>query len=114
MSVVRRYLDAVASREWDVARACLSPGVQRVGPFGDAYAGRDEYLEFLRRLMPTLKGYEMRIDRVIVGDDGSCAVAELTETIELGGRTVCTPESLVFDLDADGRIVRIRIYIQQL
>jgi ketosteroid isomerase-like protein len=111
--VVRRYLDAVASQDWDSAQKCLTEDVHRVGPFKDAYAGRDSYLEFLRQLMPTLKGYRMDVERVITGQEGRCAVAELTETVELDGQVVVTPESLVFDLAEDDRIVRIRIYIQQ-
>ena len=84
-----------------------------MGPFQDAYDGRDSYLRFLGALMPTLKGYRMDVERVIAGEDGRSAVAELTETVELDGRVVVTPESLVFDLADDGKIRRIRIYIQQ-
>jgi ketosteroid isomerase-like protein len=113
MSLVRRYLDAIAHLDWDTARECLSEDVVRVGPFGDTYQGRDEYLRFLQRLMPTLKSYQMDLDRVITGADGRCAVAELTETMEIDGRTVVTPESLVFDLDQDDHILGIKIYIQR-
>ena len=113
MSVVRRYLDGVAGQDWDVVSECLAAGVRRVGPFGDVYEGRDDYLAFLRRIMPTLAGYRMDVERVLHLGDGTAAVAELSETVELDGRTVRTPESLVFDLDPDGRIRHIAIYIQQ-
>jgi ketosteroid isomerase-like protein len=113
VSVVRRYLDAVATFDWDAARDCLSEDVHRVGPFGDAYTGRDRYLGYLRDLMPTLAGYRMEIERVFDSDDRRSAVAELTETVELDGRVVVTPESLVFDLGPEGTIVAIRIYTQR-
>jgi hypothetical protein len=41
-------------------------------------------------------------------------VVELTETIDTGAGPIVTPEALVFDLDADGRIAHIAIYIQRL
>lgn len=114
MHVVARYLDAVATGDWGSAEACLAADVERVGPFGDTYTGRSEYLDFLRKLMPTLQGYEMDLRRVMVSGDGRAAVAELTETVDMDGRTVVTPESLVFDIDPDGLIRAIRIYIQRL
>jgi ketosteroid isomerase-like protein len=111
--VVTRYLEAVSKQDWETAEGCLADDVRRVGPFGDTYTGRVEYLEFLRKLMPTLQGYGMDIARLIVSDDGRVAVAELTETVEIDGRAVVTPESLVFDLDEAGRITAVRIYLQQ-
>lgn len=91
---------------------CLADDVVRVGPFGDTYEGKDDYVAFLSGLMPTLEGYSMRIGRLMA--DGPFAVAELGETVELGGVRVHTPEALVFDFDAEGRISHISIYIQRL
>lgn len=113
MSIVRRYLDGVAGQDWGTVSGCLTVDVRRVGPFGDVYEGRDDYLAFLRRTMPALAGYRMDVGRVLYLEDGAAAVAELSETVELDGRPVRTPESLVFDLDAEGRIRHIAIYIQQ-
>lgn len=114
MSVVRRYLDGVAVQDWAVVSECLAADVRRVGPFGDVYEGREEYLAFLSRIMPTLAGYRMDVERVLYLGQDTAAVAELSETVELGGRQVRTPESLIFDLDAEGRIRHIAIYVQQL
>lgn len=114
MSLIRRYLDGVAGQDWAVVSECLAADVRRVGPFGDVYEGREQYLAFLRRTMPTLAGYRMDVERVLHAADDTAAVAELSETVELDGRSVRTPESLVFDLDDDGRIRHIAIYIQQL
>jgi ketosteroid isomerase-like protein len=114
VDAVRRYLDAVAGQDWGTVSDCLAADVRRVGPFGDVYEGHDRYLAFLRRTMPTLAGYRMDVERVLSLGDGRAAVAELSETVELDGRAVRTPESLVFDLDDEGRIRHIAIYIQQL
>jgi hypothetical protein len=109
-SIVRSYLDAVAVQDWDGTASCLSDDVLRIGPFGDVYQGRENYLGFLGRLMPTLAGYGMRISRLIECE--GTVVAELTETVSADGRPIETPECLVFDLDSEDRIARIAIYIQ--
>ena len=112
MSIARRYLDAVADQEWEAASSCLAEAIRRVGPFGDVYQGRDQYLEYLRELMPTLAGYRMEIRRVV--EAGSVVVVELAETIVADEHPIETAESLVFDLDEDGLIAHIAIYIQQV
>ena len=110
--VVERYLDAVAAHDWDALAACLCEDVVRVGPFGDTYTPRAPYIEFLAGLMPTLAGYSMKVDRVLYA--GPVALAQLSETVEVNGELVETPEALVFELDGEGRIARIAIYIQRV
>jgi len=113
--VVERYLDAIIGHDWDALAACLSDdGFTRVGPWGDEYADKGRYLAFIAELMPRLPGYEMRVDRVTYSGDGRLAVVELTETVDVDGSRHPTPEALVFDLDAAGRIVRIQVFIQTL
>jgi ketosteroid isomerase-like protein len=110
--VIERYLDAIASHDWDVVEQCIADDIVRVGPYGDRYAGRGEYLAFIADLMPKLAGYSMNVHRVTyVGD--ALAYAELTETIDAKGTPMRTPEVLVFAL-AGGRITRVDIYIQTL
>ena len=65
-------------------RATIRDDVVRIGPFGDVYAGH-HYVEFLAGLMPTLPGYAMEVSRVTYVDDGSRAVAELSETVTVDG-----------------------------
>jgi ketosteroid isomerase-like protein len=109
--IVERYLDAVVSHNWEALSECLAEDVVRVGPFLDTYSPRGPYVEFLAGLMPTLPGYAMRVDRVLY--QGNVALAQLSETVELDGTPVETPEALVFDLDDHGRIARIEIFIQR-
>ena len=112
--VVERYLDAVVGHDWNALATCLSDdGFVRVGPWGDEYADKAEYVAFISGLMPKLPGYEMRIDRVTYAADGRTAAVELSETVELDGKPHRTPEALVFDLEGD-RITRIQIFIQML
>jgi ketosteroid isomerase-like protein len=109
--IVERYLDAIASHDWGVLDECLADDIVRVGPYGDRYTGRDEYMAFIADLMPKLPGYAMKLDRVTyVGD--ARAYAELSETVELDGKPMRTPEVLVFELNGDGRIARVDVFIQ--
>jgi uncharacterized protein (TIGR02246 family) len=109
--IVEAYLAAVAAQDWAAFAACLAPDVERIGPYGDNYRGRDEYVAFLRDLMPKLPGYRMDVDRVAYLPGGRLAVAELSETVEVDGKPLRTPEALVFDLDGDGRVARVAIYL---
>ena len=111
-AVVERYLDRMVAHDWDAMAACLAEDVVRVGPFGDTYTPRQPYVAFLSQLMPALAGYAMRVDRVV--KTGRTVVVELTETVEVAGSPLETPEALVFDMDEAGRIAHIAIYIQRL
>jgi ketosteroid isomerase-like protein len=112
--VVERYLEAIMGHDWDVLAACLADdGFVRVGPWGDEYPDKAEYLAFITDLMPRLPGYEMRVDRVTYSADQRLALAELTETVDVNGRPHATPEALVFDIDGE-RISRIQVFIQTM
>ena len=109
--IVERYLDAIASHDWRVVDDCIADDIVRVGPYGDRYEGRVEYMAFIADLMPKLKGYAMRLDRVTYVDGGR-VYAELSETVELDGKPMRTPEVLVFELNSEGRIARVDVFIQ--
>jgi limonene-1,2-epoxide hydrolase len=111
-SVATRYLEALARLDWDEVTACLAPDVLRHGPYGDDYRGVPAYLAFLQETMPALPGYRLDIDRVTDLDSWR-ALVELRETIEIDGRPLVTWECLVFDVDADGLLEEIAIYIRQ-
>jgi limonene-1,2-epoxide hydrolase len=113
-TIVKRYLETMVAHDFDAMSACLAEDVIRVGPFGDTYTPRDVYVAMLSDLMPTLPGYSMRIDRVAELQTDRLVLVELTEVVEIGGVPLATPEALVFELDDDGLIAHISIYIQQL
>jgi len=110
-STVQRYLERLVAHDFDAVAACLAEDVVRVGPFGDTYTPRDRYVAYLSKLMPSLPGYAMHVQRVVGA--GPTVLVELCETVEIAGAPLDTNEALVFDLGDDGRIGRITIYIQQ-
>jgi ketosteroid isomerase-like protein len=111
VGTVERYLDAIASHDWDVVDECVADDIVRVGPYGDHYAGRGDYMAFIADLMPKLHGYLMEVHRVTYAGDAR-VYAELSETVELEGKPMRTPEVLVFELDGDDRIARVDVFIQ--
>jgi len=113
-TVVERYLEKMVAHDFEAMAGCLAEDVVRVGPFGDTYTPRGPYVAFLSALMPTLPGYAMRIDRVAELEADRLVLVELTETVEVDGAPLETPEALVFELDQAGLIAHIAIYIQQL
>ncbi|MDT5092827.1 MAG: hypothetical protein QOH60_2190, partial [Mycobacterium sp.] len=111
VDIVESYVDAIATHDWRVVDECIADDIVRVGPYGDRSAGRGDYLVFIADLMPKLPGYAMKVERVTyVGD--ARVYAELSETVELDGKPMRTPEVLVFELAGDGRIARVDVFIQ--
>ena len=110
---MERYLAAVAGQDWETFASVIAEDIVRIGPFGDVYNGRDAYVEFLAALMPNLPGYSMDVTRVTYVDGGTRAVAELSETVEVDGSPLVTPEALLFDLSSDGLVERVEIFTRR-
>jgi hypothetical protein len=108
--VIERFLRSLAANDWSAFEACLADEFTRVGPYGDTYTSRRDYIAFLSRLMPTLAGYSMDVSRVSYAD--GVGFAELSETVEVDGVPLRTPECLTFDLTSDGRISRVEVFTQ--
>ncbi len=106
---VERYLAALPAHDWDALAATLAPDVARMGPYRDAYNGRDTYTAFLRNTLSSLSGYELAVERMIV--DGGRVAVELSETVDDGDGRLHTDESVVFDV-AHGLITNVAVYLQ--
>jgi hypothetical protein len=114
LPAVEDFLDRYNARDFDAVANCLSPtDFRRIGPFGDTIDSSSEYVEFLRGVVPTLgPRYRLTTKRIFYA--GANAVAELLEQFEVDGELRTTPEVIVFDLDADGRITRMHLYVQRV
>jgi ketosteroid isomerase-like protein len=110
--VIERYLQALDEGDWSTFASCLADGgFRRVGPYGDTYSTKADYVAFLSELMPTLAGYVLEVTRVTYAGDGM-AFAELAETVEVDGTPLRTRECLMFELADDGRIRRVEVFTQ--
>ncbi len=113
MPVVEDFVAFYAARDWDGLATCFSKeGFERIGPYGDHIDSSREYLDFLRRVVPTLKGgYELKLEHIAYA--GDTAIAELVEHLEIKGVMRDIPEAIVFRLDGDGLIAGMHLYLQQ-
>jgi hypothetical protein len=109
------FVDSYRAHDWDRLAQCLSDGgFERIGPYLDVISSKEEYVSFLKRVVPTLgPHYELAPVRITLGEDGTTAFGELIERVEIDGVLTDMPEVIVFDLAADGRISRMRLFLQQ-
>jgi len=107
--VVDRYLAGLAAHDWPAVTATLAPGIERMGPYRDAFHGCESYATFLARTIDALGGYQLDVDRVHVS--GPVVTVELRETVDDGSERLETSEAVVFDT-ADGLITHVAVYLQ--
>ena len=109
--LVERYLAALGRQDWPALAACLAPDVDRMGPYGDRYRGREPYVAFLRETLAALSGYQLVVERLIVTHD--VVVAQLNETIDTPEGRRRTHEAVVFDLADDELIHRVAVFLRR-
>jgi hypothetical protein len=111
--VVEDFLERYNARDWNALAQCFSPtGFHRIGPYGDTIDGHAEYVSFLARVVPTLgESYRLELVRVIYSE--RAATAELIEHFEVDGELRRTPEVIVYDLDTEGLITSMHLYVQR-
>jgi hypothetical protein len=112
VQILERYFDALRAHDWPALASCLSVDVHRSGPYLDDVRGRQPYIDFLSRVLPSLSNHELEVSRIREIGPRS-AIVELSETVDVKGERREFPEALLFDLDAQGLISRIDIYIKQ-
>jgi|SRR4029453_2668329 hypothetical protein len=112
MRVLDEYFEALRTQDWDGLAACLAEDVRRVGPYRDVVRGKRAYVDFLSRVIPTLKNYELRVGRVR-DLDAHAAVVELSEIADVDGVRTEFPEVILFELDEVGAIRGVDIYMKQ-
>jgi hypothetical protein len=111
-AAVEEYLSAFAARDWERFAAVLSTeGLMRIGPFMDVIETREDYVDFLSKLMPTLVNYEVRVDRVSeIGPKRF--LVELSEIFDVNGVRTEYPQADVFEVDPAGKINGVSIFIK--
>jgi hypothetical protein len=110
---VERYLACMAAHDWDgLAATIADEGLLRNGPFCDVVEGKAPYVDFLRGIITSLEGYELRVGRVSHASD-RLSYVELTETFEVDGTPTTYPECLLFERGDDGLIRHVSVFIKQ-
>ena len=108
--VIERFLHSMVGHDWSTFEQCLADDFTRVGPYGDIYSSKADYVKFLSELLPTLRGLRDAGHPRLLPD--GVGFAELSETVEVDGQLLRTPECLSFDLTDDGKIARVEVFTQ--
>jgi ketosteroid isomerase-like protein len=110
---VARYFDAMMAQDWPAFRATLADRLTRVGPYTEHdFPDPDAYTEFLASVLPSLESQQVDISRVNV--DGATVHVELTESVVMAGGGASTVRvSTTFELDPDGRIGFIEVFVRR-
>jgi hypothetical protein len=102
----------MVAHDWEALRACLCDDFSRDGPYPEhAWRNADEYVAFVRGLLPGLRNHGVSVTRVT--GTGDVVHAELTETVELEGRQSTVRIANAFDLAADGRIQHVEVFVRR-
>jgi hypothetical protein len=110
---VERYLTCMAAHDWDgLAATIADEGLTREGPFCDRVEGRQRYVAFLRGVITSLKGYQLKVQRVAHVSD-RLSYVELSETFEVDGVVTEYPECILFERSDDGLISHVSVFIKQ-
>src|SRR5262245_21339597 len=96
--------------------ALLTPSPTRAsprdGPFGDRVEGKEREVAFLSGLIPSLKSYELKVQRVSHASD-RLSFVELSETFEVDGVLTEYPQCIVFERNDDGLISHVSVFMKQ-
>ena len=112
-TAVEGYLACMAAHDWDgLAATIADEGLVRDGPFCDVVEGKAAYVDFLRGIITSLKGYELRVSRVSHASD-RLSYVELSETFEVDGTPTTYPECILFERDDAGLIRHVSVFIKQ-
>jgi hypothetical protein len=112
MQTLERYLEALRTQDWESLASCLAEDVQRSGPYLDVVRGKQPYLGFLSKILPSLRNYQLKVSRVRNLEGGS-ALVELVEALDVDGVRKEFSEALLFDFDEEGLIRRVDVYMKQ-
>lgn len=112
-STVDRYFAAMGRHDWDELRGCLSDTFSRVGPYEEhVWDDPDDYVAFLRELLPTLKGQKVEVTEVIA--EGPVVHVNATETIEVKGSPHAVRLAATFRMNLDDQVEHIEIFARRL
>jgi hypothetical protein len=113
LDAVERYLTCMAAHDWDgLAATIADEGLTRDGPFCDRIDGKQRYVDFLRGLIPTLEGYQLKVQRVSHASD-LVSYVQLSETFEVDGVLTEYPECILFERGVDGLISHVSVFVKQ-
>ena len=88
----------------------LATDVVRIGPRGDRVAGRERYLDLLRRSVP--EDYGNEVHRITYAAGGRAAFARVTERLVYPKAAYELEEAYAFEIDERDAVARVEVFWQ--
>jgi hypothetical protein len=114
MDAVEDYISYCGAHQWQQLRTVFDhSGFTRTG-YADLFTDVDKYVDFLEEIVPTLGAdYQLQIEPIVYAPGEKVAFAELIEHLELEGVMTDLPETIIFDVNDEGLIRRMSLYLKQ-
>jgi hypothetical protein len=114
MGAVEEYFRYYGAHQWRQLRTVFDHSDFERAGYNDFFTDVDEYVDFLEEIVPSLGAdYELQIERIVYAPGEKVAFAQLIEHLELKGVMTDIPETIVFDLNDEGLIRRMSLYLKQ-
>ncbi|MBX9472396.1 nuclear transport factor 2 family protein [Microcella sp.] len=112
LEVFQSYLQGIIDRDWDQVTATLAAGVHREGYDGpqDSTDGRDNYIQFLDRVMTPIEGFGYDVHRIASTENGKVGLIEVTSRYVENGEELGYRMAYVITVDDNDLIDNIEIY----
>ena len=91
--VLDRYFEALRRQDWESLAACLAEDVHRTGPYRDEVRGREAYVAFLSKVIPSLRDYDLVVSQAHAIGSDAARRTRLTAAAPDRGATACAPGS---------------------
>src|SRR4051812_25700605 len=110
IEIATQFFTRIGAKDWKGLTPYVSPSIERVGPWGDQFKGREPYLRFLTETVDAMEQYSLDLQRVF--SDGTHTVAQLSETWLMDGKLVTYDQAIVVNIDQNGLVERVACYLQ--
>ena len=114
MGAAEDYISYYGAREWQQMRTVFDHSDFKRTGYNDVFTDPDEYVDFLEEIVPTMGAdYELKIERIVYAPGEKVAFGQFIEHLELKGSMTDLPETIIFDLNDEGLIRRMSLYLKQ-
>lgn len=116
IETVRKYWNAVSSRDFDECARQMADNIVRIGPRSmdvDTTHGKAAYAEFIRRVISSMPGYHNITQDITASPDGRRVYLQCTEWPSGGAGDAAqieVPLLIACDMSDEGLIEKVDIY----
>jgi hypothetical protein len=114
MGAIEDYINYYGTHRWQQLRTVFDHSDFKRTGYNDLFTDADEYVDFLEQVAPTMGAdHELQIGRIVYAPGEKVAFGQFIEHLELKGVMTDIPETIIFDLNDEGLIRRMSLYVEQ-